>query len=219
MKQIGVVIVSMVIGAALAVLVLDHDNQRTGLGVEFVAPSLVAPVDGARSPLATAALGNAPARVSVEIPLDTPSTSGEAQPTPEADTASRISDVELEAIVRTQEPFAADDSTFDKKYASMAVEDLEIAFKLVKRFMSEEIDLDLPSVLASGDYSTPPERNGGPTFYKSATAPDGQRVKVYFDHLEYPFLEMRARENGWLIMRIRELGSDPGRYNTSRTKG
>jgi len=218
MKQIAVVTTSVLVGAALAVLVLDRDDERAERGADVIGPAPVVPVAHERVTVPNTELATGPSRVSAGIAQDTGSLSGDEQPLPTADAVNRLSDVELEAIVRTQEPFAADDSTFEKKYASMGVEDLEIAYKLAGRFTFEETTLLLPSVLASGDYS-PTERKNGLTFYRSATTPDGQKVKVYFDPLKYPFIDMRAREQSWLVMRIRELGGDPGRYNTSRMRG
>lgn len=218
-KQIGLVAASIAVGAALAVLVLDRTDRRIEPELAGAVPTAGPPEDTTRGTATTSELAPSSARVSVDGARDTASAVDVAQAT--ADEAARsLSDVELEAIVRTQEPFAADDSTFEQKYASLGVEDLHRVRALVGRFSREEQDLVLPSVFASGEYSTRPERkNGGPDFYRITAAPDGQQVKVYFDPLVYPFIEMRAREQSWLIMRIRALGGDPGKYNTSRTRG
>ena len=137
--------------------------------------------------------------------------------------SSMITEEDMYSYVRSQEPWVADDSTFEAKYSNMTVEQMFIAESLVGKFMREQQDSWLDTMDMEGDFTplTDDElgRDFQPELFGGAFAIRMRSGRRYvFSHEKYPFVQMRAREQRWLLFSIIEKGGNPARNNSHGSK-
>jgi len=146
-----------------------------------------------------------------------------AEVTEATDVSSMTTEEDMYSYVKSQEPWAADDSTFEDKYSDMTVEQMFTAESLVGRLHKEEQTDWLETMDLDGDYTLltddelgkpfKPELFGGAFSMRMRDGLEGPRRYV-FTHENYPFVQMRAREQRWLLSTIIGKGGNPARNNT-----